>query len=237
MPNFLSPLTSGRMSVNFSSRCCLSGSFNGPSHFFNKSTLGKKARLLDFTLASFVFVLNYRHRGTVLDHTPQSQHRIRVFNAQHSLYAQTSLGVLWYSWSNFLSVLFSLAFRRCSILVLASPSLNLLAQAISRYTFSGTYLQWKSSAYFLDHPQKVVSLAKGLPQTLSSAVLLFRPVTSYTAYAALRKARMPLLGYAGTLLGEQLLWQNAGLYSTDLNFQYLLFVTYWVFFTKVAGLI
>jgi len=66
----------------------------------------------------------------------------------------------------------------------------------------------------------------GLLSAPSSVVLLLRPITSYTTYAAFRKIRIPLLGYGGTLVGEQLLWQNGGLHATDLNIQYLLLVTY-----------
>lgn len=115
---------------------------SNPAAFSTRSNLSdEKTQLLPFIVASFVFVLNYRHRGTMLDYTPQSRHGIKVFNPQQSLHAQNSLSVLWYSWSNLLSVLFFLTSQRCSVSVLASSPLSLFAQAVSWYTFTGTYLQ------------------------------------------------------------------------------------------------
>ncbi len=58
-------------------------------------------------------------------------------------------------------------------------------------------------------------------------IFLLKPITTYTTFAMFRKLTLPMIGLAGTVYTEQLLWQNAGFFSIDLNFQYLMLVVYW----------
>lgn len=65
-----------------------------------------------------------------------------------------------------------------------------------------------------------------------AVIFLLRPITSYTAFTFFRKLALPLVGLSGTLSSEQLLWQNANVFSMDLNLQYLVLALYWSLLSK-----
>lgn len=89
------------------------------------------AQTSDFALASFVFVLSYRHHATSFETTAQLSSRTKVFNPGFGMQPTYSLRFLWYAWSNLISTLFALSERRCSFLMLVSSKLRLIAQAMS----------------------------------------------------------------------------------------------------------
>jgi hypothetical protein len=206
----------------------------GRSFLRNVDFKPSRLHLLEFSLASFVFILNYRHYETLLDSTAQVRSRTKVFNPGRGFNPSYSLRFLWYSWSNFLAVLFCLSVRHCPLMLVASVKLRLITQAMSWYTFAGAYTRWRALVRFLDQ-QKSCLIPLNPVGLEDTAVMLLRPVTSYTTYAKLRKAKTPLLGYGGTILSEQLLWQNAGFYATDLNFQYLSLMVVWMFFVNFCS--
>jgi len=180
-----------------------------------------------FIAASFALVLYNRQTEAFLDYSAPLHIKLKHQGLQNKLHPVYSTRFLWYAWSNFIHTLHALAVGKHPTFVLASSPLRLLAQTLGWYTYGGSYLAWKVMSGFLKKPKLRDVSSMWSCRGEGAVIFLLRPVTSYTAFTFFRKLALPLVGLSGTLSSEQLLWQNANIFSMDLNLQYLVLALYW----------